>query len=163
MKRSSTIAAILAAVSTVFAGTTHAKSPIGERMLGSYVGFSPIAASNGALFEENHFGVTFDTQGVLLSYRIGGRPFQIRYGNEWLFDIRGGGVEPCLALRQHQSSTLARYIFCQTAEVPAVEMDIVMFLGEGMPAILGVFYKQDRGIDLVRQAYDSAYSPARPV
>jgi len=124
---------------------------------GTYVGFSPIAASRGASFEESGLEFTIDEGGITMLERVAhnGKPydFNVLYSPEWVFHLEGCGMDNALALRQHATLTLASSIFCFATRFSPNSHDVIMLLGEGMLAALGVFVRKERGLKRLEKIY----------
>src|SRR3989344_7748295 len=138
---------------------------------GHYVGISPILASRGASYEESQVAFSVDQNGIVLDTTVvsENKPleFKVHFTPEWIFSLQGWGVEKCLSVRQHKTSTLAQLIFCFTDDFPKAkkasgqDFDVEMMLGEGMPASLGLFVRTGNPNvrSRVRGLYDLYYKP----
>ena len=135
---------------------------------GQYVGISPIAASQGASYEESRVAFSVDQKGIILDTTIVSEDkpveFKVHFTPEWIFSLKGWGVEKCLSVRQHATSNLAQLIFCFTEDFPEKQnpdFNVEMMLGEGMPASLGLFVRTGNPNvgSLVRKLYDAYYEP----
>ncbi|MBI4158586.1 MAG: hypothetical protein HY505_03155 [Candidatus Yanofskybacteria bacterium] len=138
---------------------------------GHYVGISPIAASQGASYEESQVAFSVDQNGIILDTTVvsENKPlaFKVHFTPEWIFSLQGWGVEKCLSVRQHKTSKLAQLIFCFTEDFPETKkkadlnFDVEMMLGEGMPASLGLFVRTGNPNvgSRVRGLYDTYYKP----
>lgn len=138
---------------------------------GHYVGISPIAASQGASFEESQVAFSVDEKGIVLDTTVVSQDkplsFKVHFTPEWIFSLQGWGVEKCLSVRQHKTSKLAQLIFCFTEDFPEaskksdLDFDVEMMLGEGTPFSLGQFVRTGNPSvgSRVRKLYDNSYKP----
>lgn len=129
---------------------------------GQYIGISPIAVMSGCPLERCKISFSVDETGIRLDSAIeceqGALPFTIVFPASWIFRLRNWGVSHCLSVRQHATSKLAQLIFDFTkASIEGLEIDVNMILGEGIPAHLGAFFRQekvDQDASLLARLYD---------
>lgn len=141
--------AVLMVFSIFFAGCPYIAELSDKALHGTYVGISPISADRGKSFEESKVEFSLNENGFVVfspvEYENKFLKFRIRYTPSWVFHLTGWGVNGCLAVRQGENAKLAEAIFCFPSPTGkrvfynGVSVDSVMILGEGMPAILGVF------------------------
>ncbi len=133
---------------------------------GTYIGFNPLAAIRGVSYADSTLRFTVSSGGIALLTPIasGARvyTFTTMFPREWVFHMKGWGVDECLAIRQHATSQLAQLLFCFSPKGRGIEQDVTMILGEGMPMTLGVFVHEARGTTPLLSMYQKAYQPAVP-
>ncbi|MBI4120838.1 MAG: hypothetical protein HY457_01095 [Parcubacteria group bacterium] len=133
---------------------------------GDYIGINPSAAAQGASFEEAMIEFSIGSEGVtfLSGVASGGILYRFRvcYSPEWVFHLTGWGVDGCLSLRQHQGSSLAALILSFPPRFSLAKFDAMMMLGEGMPMVLGVFVRKEKGIEVLKKLYARAYQLYEP-
>lgn len=139
-----------------------------KELYGKYVGINPILASEGAMYLDCRFEFTFDEKGITLTRPIGfeGKTldFQVQYSPEWLTSpVKGWGFDEGLAVRQNVDSQLASMIFCFAPRFSLCKHDVLIFLGEGTLAVLGVCVKASRELDLMvmYQKFHKRLGPAK--
>jgi len=135
---------------------------------GRYVGISPLNAMRGCSLAECKVGFEVDANGIRLDSAVecadGPVPFVISFPASWIFHMRNWGVYHCLSIRQNAESKLAQLVIDFTkVKAEGFEVDANMTLGEGMPAHLGVFFRQekvDHDEGLLERLYDFCRSAA---
>jgi len=135
---------------------------------GRYVGINPIEVARGASFEDSKISFYVDGEGFRCDKRIhyNGTPltFAIHFPAAWVFHFKGWGVEHCLSIRQDAQSDLAGMIFDFTKyKFGGQKMDGVVYLGEGILAVLGLFVREKVAGDsdvILKNIYDKVYTPS---
>ncbi len=141
---------------------------------GEFRGISPGLASQGKTFEESQLCFVFNKTGLILDAPLekNGRMvvFKIHFPTSWVFSLKGWDVDKGVAIRQHAESKLAQFILLYTEDFQSFRQklwhkkraDVTMILGEGMPAVLGVFLRQPCSEKDLKEIYDQAYKPPAP-
>ncbi len=132
---------------------------------GRYVGISPLNAIRGGSLAECKVSFAVDANGIKLDSAVecadGPVPFVISFPASWIFHMRNWGVYHCLSIRQSAESKLAQLVIDFTKiEAEGLEVDANMMLGEGMPAHLGVFFRQEK-IDRDEKLLERLYAFCR--
>lgn len=159
------LAALALGIATVC--TVHATELYDRDIQGTYIGFSPNAALSGMTYADSALRFSVSAKGIALTTPVvsAGHTymFTTTFTPEWVFHMKKGwGVEDCLALRQHATSSLAQLIFCFSPRWRGGGQDVTMILGEGMPMTLGVFVREERGVSPMWDMYQKMYQPAVP-
>lgn len=114
---------------------------------GEYIGVSTIESSRGHSFDECMAGFSIHADGIKVYSPVRTESgamlrFTIHYPPSWVFHLEGWGVDHMLAVRQKETSTLAQFLLHFSGGFN-MKADAAMILGEGMPALLGVFVRID--------------------
>ena len=130
---------------------------------GDYIGIDPITASRGGSLAESQTEFSLSEKAVAVSTVIEEKEFQVKYDSSWIFHLTGWDVDECLAVRQSATSGLAEFILCFTHPWRRNRnCNALMMLGEGMPAVLGIFAKKAGCSDIesfLKKTYDQCYQP----
>jgi hypothetical protein len=153
------------AVSNILTGLPGRQADLSDPSLkGDYIGINPLASAQGATFKESKIEFSLDEHGIVLeqALTVGSKVynFHVHYTLEWVFHLEGWGVERSLSVRQHKKSDLAALIFTFPPRMSFAKYDAMIMLGEGIPAVLGLLVRKERGWDWPREKYAETYQPA---
>lgn len=120
------------------------------RFYGSYTGLSPRAVQTGASFEDAQVRFRVDATGYTTIAPLAGGQVAVLQGPEWYIASRSlEGVSDdapglsAYAVGQSPGSGLASEFLLFRNEPQEGAPDVLMLLGEGMPLLLGRYYRDD--------------------
>lgn len=154
---------IAGAALAAFCFATSAQADESKRY-GVYIGTAPLLSMNGAAYDATRVQFVYDKDGIHVTRAFGyggtSLQFTVRYDNSWITRIKNWGIDDCPAVRQHKTSTLAQFVLCfHEAKDVATKGDVVMILGEGIPAVLGVYVRREKGDALLRSIHNEHFRP----